>query len=35
MPFVVSKAELLNGITVGEKVRFHLESQQISTLAPF
>lgn len=35
MPFVVSKSELLKGVTVGEKVRFKLESQQISALAPF
>ncbi|MDB5445309.1 MAG: hypothetical protein JWQ97_626 [Phenylobacterium sp.] len=35
MPFVVSKTELLKGATVGEKVRFKLESQQISTLTPY
>jgi len=32
--FVVSKSELLKGVTVGEKVRFTLDSQQISTLQP-
>lgn len=35
MPFVVSKPALLQGVTVGEKVRFKLESQQISELKPF
>jgi Cu/Ag efflux protein CusF len=35
MPFVVSKPDLLKGVTVGEKVRFKLESQQISELKPF
>lgn len=35
MPFVVSKAELLKGASVGEKVRFKIESQQISSLAPY
>jgi Cu(I)/Ag(I) efflux system protein CusF len=34
-PFVASKDELLKGVTVGEKVRFSLESQQISSLQPF
>jgi Cu/Ag efflux protein CusF len=32
--FVVSKNELLKGVTVGETVRFTLDSQQISTLRP-
>ena len=32
--FVASKHELLKDITVGEKVRFTLDSQQISTLLP-
>jgi Cu/Ag efflux protein CusF len=35
MPFVVSKTELLKGASVGEKVRFKLESQQISALTPY
>jgi Cu(I)/Ag(I) efflux system protein CusF len=35
MPFVVSKTALLDGAAVGEKVRFKLQSQQISALAPF
>jgi len=35
MPFVVSKTALLNGASVGEKVRFRIESQQISDLAPY
>ncbi len=34
-PFVVAKDELLKGASVGEKVRFSLDSQQISTLQPF
>ncbi len=35
MPFVVEKPALLDGVKVGEKVRFHLQSQQISALRPF
>lgn len=35
MPFRVSKPALMNSATVGEKVRFKLESQQITELAPF
>jgi Cu/Ag efflux protein CusF len=35
MPFVVSKNALLKDVTVGEKVRFSLDSQQIATLRPF
>ena len=34
-PFVVEKTDLLKGVTVGEKVRFRLESQQIASMAPF
>lgn len=34
-PFVVSKTALFNGVTVGEKVRFKLDSQQISSLSPY
>jgi len=34
-PFVVAKSALLTGVTVGEKVRFRLESQQIYVLQPF
>ncbi len=34
-PFVVSKPTLLVGLTAGEKVRFKLESQQISDMKPF
>jgi Cu/Ag efflux protein CusF len=34
-PFVVAKSALLNGVTVGEKVRFRLESQQIYVLQAF
>jgi len=34
-PFVVSKTALLQDLTVGEKVRFRLESQQIATIRPF
>ncbi len=35
MPFQVYKAGLLTGVAVGEKVRFKLDSQQISDLKPF
>ena len=35
MPFVVSKSALLKDVTVGEKVRFRLDSQQIADLKPF
>jgi hypothetical protein len=35
MPFVVAKPDLLKGATVGEKVRFKLESQQISEMKPY
>jgi Cu/Ag efflux protein CusF len=35
MPFVVSKTALLKDVTVGEKVRFRLESEQIAELKPF
>lgn len=34
-PFAVAKSSLLNGLTVGEKIRFRLESQQIYMLKPF
>jgi Cu/Ag efflux protein CusF len=33
--FIASKHELLKGVTVGEKIRFSLDSQQISSLRPF
>lgn len=35
MPFVVAKSALLKDTSVGEKIRFSLESQQISSLAPY
>ena len=35
MPFAVSKPELLAGASVGEKVRFKLDSEQITDLKPF
>jgi Cu/Ag efflux protein CusF len=35
MPFVVAKPDLLKGATVGEKVRFKLQSEQISELKPY
>ena len=35
MPFGVANTALLKNATVGEKVRFKLESQQISDLAPY
>jgi Cu/Ag efflux protein CusF len=35
MPFPVSKPDLLKGVTVGEKVRFRLDSEQIADLKPF
>jgi Cu/Ag efflux protein CusF len=34
-PFALGKPELLNGVTVGEKVRFRLESHKISQLSAF
>jgi len=34
-PFPVAKTALLKDVTVGEKVRFQLESQQISAIKPF
>ena len=34
-PFVVSRTSLLKDLTVGEKVRFKLESQQIASIRPF
>lgn len=33
--FVVAKMSLLKDVTVGEHVRFRLDSQQVSVLAPF
>ena len=35
MPFAVAKSELLKGASVGEKVRFTLDSQQIETLRAY
>ena len=35
MPFTASKPELLKDATVGQKVRFKLESQHISEIKPF
>lgn len=35
MPFVVARTELLKGASVGEKVSFRLDSQQISALEPY
>ncbi|HEY3888256.1 MAG TPA: copper-binding protein [Caulobacteraceae bacterium] len=35
MPFVVAKPELLTGATVGEKVRFKVDSQRIVELNPY
>ncbi len=34
-PFVVSKPALLAGASVGEKVRFRIESQQVVDLQPY
>ena len=34
-PFEVAKSSLLQGVTVGEKVRFRLESLQIYVLQPY
>lgn len=34
-PFPVSKSALLKDVTVGEKVRFTLESQEIAAIRPF
>jgi Cu/Ag efflux protein CusF len=33
--FVVAKMSLLKDVTVGERVRFRLDSQQVSALSPF
>jgi hypothetical protein len=33
--FIVAKTSLLKGVSVGEHVRFRLDSQQVSVLAPF
>jgi hypothetical protein len=33
--FIVAKTSLLKDVTVGEQVRFRLDSQQVSVLAPF
>ena len=33
--FIVAKTSLLQDVTVGEPVRFRLDSQQVSVLAPF
>ena len=35
MPFVVNRPSLLAGVTVGEKVRFRLVSEQITDLGPY
>jgi Cu/Ag efflux protein CusF len=35
MPFPVAKSALLDGVTVGEKVRFSLDSSQISALRAY
>jgi len=35
MPFVVAKSALLKDVTVGEKVRFRLDSEQIAVLSPY
>jgi Cu/Ag efflux protein CusF len=35
MPFPVAKSALLKDVTVGEKVRFRLDSEQIAELKPF
>jgi Cu/Ag efflux protein CusF len=34
-PFEVSRTDLLKGVTVGQKIRFKLDSQQISDLRPY
>ena len=35
MQFEAYKADLLQGVTVGERVRFRLDAQQIVALAPY
>ena len=35
MPFSAYKPELLKGVTVGQRVRFKLDSQQITELTPY
>jgi Cu/Ag efflux protein CusF len=34
-PFPVEETSLLQGVSVGEKVRFRIESQEISALEPY
>jgi Cu/Ag efflux protein CusF len=34
-PFPLSKHGLLEGVTVGEKIRFNLDSSQVSALRPY
>jgi hypothetical protein len=35
VPFEVSKSALMTGVTVGEKVRFRIDSHQIADIRPF
>jgi Cu/Ag efflux protein CusF len=35
MPFAVYQADLLKTVSVGERVRFKLDGQQISELTPY
>ncbi|MBS0410890.1 MAG: copper-binding protein [Proteobacteria bacterium] len=35
LPFVVGKSAMLNAVSVGQKVRFKLDSQRISDIRPF
>lgn len=35
MPFPVAKSALMKGVTVGQKVRFNIDSGHISAIAPF
>jgi Cu/Ag efflux protein CusF len=35
MPFAVYKADLLKTVSVGERVRFKLDAQQITELTPY
>jgi Cu/Ag efflux protein CusF len=35
MPFAVAKPDIMTGVSVGEKVRFRVDSQQIVELGPY
>lgn len=35
MPFPIETADVLKDVSVGEKVRFRLESQQVAEIVPY